>query len=142
WHHNTIARLEERNLAKLVCTCDTHAAAFTTVQQTWRLSERGVCIFPDYRQMLDACGKELDLLVVPTPGNLHAGRHRAGVERGLPVYLEKPPTLDCAGLEAMVALDQKAPRATLVAFNLIIEKPLLALQQRILAGEFGAVTGA
>src|SRR5690606_6543634 len=91
WHHNTIARLEERNLAKLVCTCDPHAAAFTTEQQTWRLSERGVCIFPDYRQMLDACGKELDLLVVPTPINLHAEMHRAGVEAGIPVYLEKPP---------------------------------------------------
>jgi predicted dehydrogenase len=142
WHHNTVARLEERNLARLVCTCDPNAASFTAEQQNWRLSERGVCIFPDYRQMLDACGQELDLLVVPTPINLHAEMHRAGVEAGIPVYLEKPPTLDYAELEAMIALDQQAAKSTLVAFNFIIEKPRRALKQRMLDGEFGAVTGA
>ncbi|MCC6415140.1 MAG: Gfo/Idh/MocA family oxidoreductase [Opitutaceae bacterium] len=142
WHHNTIARLEERGLAKLVCTCDPNAAAFATEQQNWRLAQRGVCVFPDYRQLLGACRRELDLLVVPTPINLHAEMHRAGIEAGIAVYLEKPPTLDYAELETMITLDQKAKKSTLVAFNFIVEKPRLALKQRLLNGEFGAVTGA
>ena len=89
--------------------------------------------------MLDACGHELDLLVVPTPISLHAEMHRAGVERGIAVYLEKPPTLDHRELERMIATDRAAKKTTLVGFNFIIERPRLALKQRILSGDFGAL---
>ena len=89
--------------------------------------------------MLDACHRELDVLVVPTPIQLHAEMHRAGVERGLGVYLEKPPTLDFLELEEMISRDRTAKRATLVGFNFIIEQTRLALKRRILAGDFGAV---
>jgi len=142
WHHNTVAKLEETNQAKLICTCDPNAAAFATEQQNWKLADRGVSVFPHYRQMLDVCGKELDLLVVPTPINLHREMHRAGVEAGIPVYLEKPPTLDYRELEEMITLDQQARKSTLVAFNFIVEQPRIALKQRLLHGEFGAIKGA
>ena len=142
WHHNTVAKLEERGEARLVCTCDPQAAAFAAQQEAWKFAARGVKVFPDYRTMLDACHRELDLLVVPTPIQLHAEMHRAGVERGLPVYLEKPPTLDHLELEEMIVRDRQASKSSVVGFNFIIERPRLALKQRILAGEFGAVRGA
>lgn len=139
WHHNTVSKLEERGLAQLVCTCDPNAAAFATEQQTWRLAARGVGVFSNYRAMLDACGRQLDLVVVPTPINLHAEMHRACVELGIPVYLEKPPTLDYIELEEMITRDQQARKSSLVGFNFIIEKPRRALKERVLAGEFGAL---
>ena len=142
WHHSTVAKLEERGQARLICTCDPQPAAFAAQQETWKFAARGVSVFPDYRTMLDACHRQLDLLVVPTPIQLHAEMHRAGVERGLPVYLEKPPTLDYLELEEMIVRDQQARKSSVVGFNFIIEKPRLALKQRILAGEFGAVRGA
>jgi predicted dehydrogenase len=142
WHHNTVAKLEERGQARLICTCDPQAAAFARQQEAWKFTARGVSVFPNYRTMLDACHRELDLLVVPTPIQLHAEMHRAGVELGLPVYLEKPPTLDHLELEEMIVRDRLARKASLVGFNFIIEKPRLALKKRILAGEFGAVRGA
>lgn len=142
WHHATIQRLEERGLAKLICTCDPQVDSFADEQKNWQLAARGVSIFTDYVQMLDACQQDLDLLVVPTPINLHAEMHRAGVERGIPVYLEKPPTLDYRELEEMIACDQQAKKSTLVAFNFIVEKPRLAIKQRLLDGEFGAIKGA
>ena len=142
WHHNTVAKLEERGQARLICTCDPAAASFAAQQQTWKFNERGVSVFPDYRTMLAACGSQLDLLVVPTPIQLHAEMHRAGVELGLPVYLEKPPTLDYLELEEMIVRDRSARKSSLVGFNFIIEKARLALKERILAGEFGAVRGA
>jgi len=141
WHHNTIARLEERGQAKLICTCDPQLASFGTEQQNWKFADRGVAVFQDYQSMLAACHRDLDLLVVPTPINLHAEMHRAGVELGIPVYLEKPPTLDYLELEEMITRDRQARHSSLVGFNFIIEKPRLALKQRILAGEFGAVRG-
>jgi len=142
WHHNTVAKLEERGQARLICTCDPQVAAFTAQQQAWKFAARGVSVFPDYRTMLGACHRELDLLVVPTPIQLHAEMHRAGVELGLPVYLEKPPTLDHLELEDMIVRDRQARKSSLVGFNFIIEKARLALKERILTGEFGAVRGA
>ena len=141
-HHNAIAQLEAAGEAKLVCTCDPRPAAFAKEQETWRFAERGVGVFPDYRAMLDACHRGLDLVVVPTPINLHAEMHAAVTALGLPTYLEKPPTLDYAELEQMIVADTRARKSSVVGFNFIIEQPRLALKERILAGEFGALRGA
>jgi predicted dehydrogenase len=141
-HHNAIARLEERNHARLVCTCDPHPERFGTEQHNWRFAARGVQVFTDYRAMLDACHHSLDMLVVPTPIQLHAEMHAAATARGIPVYLEKPPTLDYAELERMIVNDQRAAKSSLVGFNFIIERLRLSLKERLLAGEFGGIRGA
>lgn len=141
-HHHAVARLEDQGHAKLIATCDPRADAFAMEQQSWRFAERGVHVYADYRAMLDACHRGLDLVVVPTPINLHAEMHAAATAFGLPVYLEKPPTLDHAELEQMIVADGRARKSSLVGFNFIIEKQRLALKERMLAGEFGAVRGA
>ena len=141
-HHAAVAKLEEGGHAKLICTCDPRLTAFAMEQHTWRLAERGVHVYTDYREMLEACHRGLDLVVVPTPINLHAEMHAAATALGLPVYVEKPPTLDYAELEQMITADARARKSSLVGFNFIIEKPRLALKRRLLAGEFGAVRGA
>lgn len=142
YHHNAVERLEADGQAKLICTCDPQPSAFLKEQETWRLAQRGVGVFPDYRAMLDACHRGLDLVVIPTPINLHAEMHAAATALGLPVYLEKPPTLDHAELEQMIVADTRARKASVVGFNFIIEQPRLALKQRILSGEFGCVRGS
>ncbi len=141
-HHQAIARLEERGRAKLVCTCDPNLAAFASEQHNWRLAARGVELFTDYRAMLEACHRRLDVIVVPTPIQLHAEMHAAATALGLPVYLEKPPTLNHAELERMIAADARARKSSLVGFNFIIEKCRLSLKSRLLSGEFGAIRGA
>lgn len=141
-HHSTVAKLEERGHARLICTCDPHASSFAAAQQTWRFPQRSVSVFDDHNAMLEACHRELDVVVIPTPINLHAEMHDAVTARGLPAYVEKPPTLDYAELERMIAADRRAPKSSLVGFNFIVEKPRLALKERLLAGEFGAVRGA
>lgn len=141
-HHHTIARLEERGHARLVCTCDPHPEQFAGEQQSWRFVSRGVRVFNDYRTMLDTCHRDLDMVVIPTPIQLHAEMHAAATAYGLPVYLEKPPTLDHAELERMIAADARARKSSHVGFNFIIEKLRLSLKERLLAGEFGAIRGA
>lgn len=140
-HHRAIAQLEERGQARLICTCDPHPELFAVEQREWRLALRHVRVFPDYGEMLAACHDQLDLVVVPTPIPLHGVMHAAATERGLPVYLEKPPTLDHAELERMIAADSRLHRSSLVGFNFIIERPRLALKRRLLDGEFGALRG-
>lgn len=141
-HHTAVARLEERGQARLLCSCDPQSAALGSVQRSLRFAQRGVGVYADYRQMLEACHADLDLVVIPTPINLHAEMHEAVTARGLPAYVEKPPTLDYAELERMIVADRRAPKASLVGFNFIVEQPRLALKERLLAGEFGGVRGA
>jgi predicted dehydrogenase len=141
-HHHTIARLEERGHARLICTCDPHPEHFVGEQQGWRLATRGVQVFTDYRAMLDACHRDLDMVVIPTPIQLHAEMHDAATALGLPVYLEKPPTLDYAELDRMIVADQRARKPSHVGFNFIIEKLRLSLKERLLGGEFGGIRGA
>jgi predicted dehydrogenase len=140
-HHNTVARLEERGVLKLVCTCDPNPAAFASERQLWRLGERGVRIFDSYRAMLAECHAELDYVAIPTPIALHAEMHEAATAFGLPAYVEKPPTLDYEELDRMIAADRRARRASLVGFNFIVERSRLALKERLLSGEFGAIRG-
>ncbi len=90
-HHRAIASLEERGLARLVCTCDPRPGDFVREEREWRLTERRVRVFTDYREMLDACHAALDLVVVPTPIPLHAEMHAAAAARGLGVYLKSRP---------------------------------------------------
>lgn len=141
-HHNAIARLEDRGQARLVATCDPRASQFAAEQADWRLATRGVRVFSDCRTMLETCHHNLDMVVIPTPIQLHAPMHAAVTARGIPVYLEKPPTLDYAELESMIAADARARKPSLVGFNFIVEKARLSLKQRLLAGEFGAIRGA
>lgn len=141
-HHQAIARLEERGHARLVCTCDPTPERYAGEQSILKFPNRGVQVFTDYRAMLDACHRQLDLVVIPTPIQLHAEMHAAATALGLPTYVEKPPTLDYAELERMIRDDTRARRASHVGFNFIIERRRLALKERLLAGDFGAVRGA
>jgi predicted dehydrogenase len=141
-HHTAVARLEEKGPVKLICTCDPKAPQFNAARLAWRLNQRGVSVFEDYRAMLDACHRELDMVVVPTPIGLHAEMHEAITAKGIPAYLEKPPTLDYGELQRMITHDQRARKSSMVGFNFIIEPARLALKERLLTGEFGAVRGA
>jgi predicted dehydrogenase len=141
-HHQAIARLEEAGHAKLIATCDPQSATFEGERHALRFAARNVQVFDDYRAMLDRCGTELDVVTIPTPIGLHAEMHAAVTSRGLPAYLEKPPTLHYAELQRMIAADARGAKASLVGFNFILEKGRLSLKERLLSGEFGAIRGA
>jgi predicted dehydrogenase len=140
-HHNTVARLEERGLVRLVCACDPGLADFAPEQDAWRFTERGVRVFGDYRAMLEACHGDLDYVATPTPIPLHAEMHDAITAFGIPAYVEKPPTLDHEELARMIEADRRARKSSLVGFNYIVEKSRLSLKERLLSGEFGAIRG-
>ena len=139
WHHDVIQQLEAEGQCQLICTCDPDPGAFMDKMHDWQFTGRDVLVFDNYLDMLDACAAQLDLVTIPTPVPLHAEMHRACVERGLAVYLEKPPTLDSAEMDTMLAVEAGARMQTNVGFNYIVEQPRLALKQRIVAGEFGHV---
>lgn len=137
-HHAVVARLEAAGRLRLVATCDPRAEAQTSQCATLAFVARGVRVYPDHHALLAAHAHELDLIVLPTPIGLHAAMHRDAVAAGVPVYLEKPPTLDPEELESMLAVERGARRPTFVGFNHCAEPARLALKRRLLNGEFGA----
>jgi predicted dehydrogenase len=138
-HHETIHRFEREKKARLICTCDPQPESFRAQMKAWDFQQRGVRVFEDYRAMLHACADEIDLVVISTPIPLHQEMHQACVEAGVACYLEKPPTLDYAELEEMIETDGAARKKTFVGFNFISESTRLALKERLLAGDFGAL---
>lgn len=48
--------------------------------------------YKDFRKMLDAHGKELDLVIVSTPDHTHFAATYAAMERGIAVHTQKPLT--------------------------------------------------
>jgi predicted dehydrogenase len=136
-HHRAVRELERRGQAQLVATCDPDLGAFSSELGRWKDEGRRIATFDDTREMLAVHARDLDVLAVPTPIQLHAEMHRAGVEAGVAVYLEKPPTLDPDQFESMVEVEAKAVKSTLVGFNFVVEPERIALKQRLLGGEFG-----
>ncbi|MCM8764501.1 MAG: gfo/Idh/MocA family oxidoreductase, partial [Candidatus Omnitrophica bacterium] len=101
--------------------------------------ERNVEIFNDYIEMLERFYEKLDFITIPAPIHLHAEMHAACVKRQIPVYLEKPPTLDYLQLLEMIKLDSCAVKKTNVGFNFIIQDLRQKIKQRILDGDFGKI---
>ena len=141
-HHRTVSALQKEGVARLVCTCDPRGEEAIDGDDPLGFRARGVEVYKDYLSMLNAHAAGLDVVVIPTPIPLHNVMHQAAVERGVPVYLEKPPTLDPMELEEMIARDAGAKRATMVGFNHLVQPTRQRLKQRLLAGEFGEIEGA
>lgn len=139
-HHDRLQKLEKNGLIKVLATADPNPAMLANAETKFSLSARGVKTFPEYKSML-AYLKEQNaaFVTIPTPVPLHAEMHAAVIEKGLAVYLEKPPTLDLAEFERMLAAEQKAVKQTNVGFNFIIEPVRQAIKERLIAGEFGPI---
>jgi predicted dehydrogenase len=70
----------------LVALCDVdHAYAADTFKKYPQAK-----VFKDFRRMLDEMGKGIDAVIVSTPDHTHAVAAVAAMQRGKPVYCEKP----------------------------------------------------
>jgi len=124
---------------KVVATCDPGWERMGAEIEKFRLTERGVVIYPTLADLL--AREEVDVVTLPTPIPLHATQHAQVVASGASCYLEKPPTLWWPELEAMLATEALAQKATHVGFNFVGDPFRRALKRRILDGEFGELEG-
>lgn len=138
-HHAVFSGLEAQGRVRVVATCDPAQDRLGEICARHRFSERGVRVYAGFEEMMAAHAGQLDLGVVATPPHCHAGMHQALVEAGIPCYLEKPPTLDPEEFERMVEVESHAASPTNVGFCFVHDHARLALKQRILDGEFGAL---
>lgn len=141
-HHLVFQHLEKAGEVRLIATCDPALPKLGELCQELSFAERGVSTYTDFAEMMQHHSADLDLVVIATPVHLHAPMHAACVQAGIACYLEKPPTLNPAELEQMIATEQQARYATHVGFHFIHQEERRKLKQRMLDGEFGAFLGA
>jgi predicted dehydrogenase len=129
--------LESEGRTKVLATCDPRADALRNICEKFQFAERGVHVYTGFEELLAQHGGQLDLINVSTPIRLHAPMHAGCVARGIPCYLEKPPTLDPDELRVMIGRDFRARKATQVGFIYIAQPERIELKRQIIAGTFG-----
>jgi predicted dehydrogenase len=88
----------------------------------------GLCAEPD-----------VDLVIVGTPNSLHAEQAIHALDHGKHVLVEKPMATTVADADRMIAAAQRAGRALAVGHMWRYHPDVIALRDRIAAGEFGSI---
>jgi len=83
-HMNKLAKIDG---AKVTAVCDIDEARAESVAES-----RGATPYTDYRALLDK--EDLDCLFICLPPFAHAGQELDAIHLGLPLFVEKPVTLD------------------------------------------------
>jgi predicted dehydrogenase len=99
----------------------------------------GVKIFQTIDDLLDFGVGKLDVILNPTPINIHRPSTLRCLEAGLPVWLEKPPVSTVAELDELVAAAKKTRLSIDVCFNSIYGQNVQQLKAELVAGHYGAV---
>ncbi len=71
-----------------------------------------VPVYPDWRKLLDKEAKNLDLVCIGTPDHMHAPIAMSAMQRGLPVYVQKPLTHDIHEARALAAMAREKKLVT------------------------------
>ena len=91
----------------------------------------------DWRELVG--DPAIDAAVVATPNSLHAEQSIAFLDAGQHVMVEKPMSMDVAEADAMVAAAERSSASLMVAHCWRFHPDVLALRDRIAAGDLGEV---
>lgn len=83
--------------------------------------------------------KTLDAVLICTPTDTHADLIEAAVAAGKAVFCEKPVDLDAARIRTCLKTVAKTGRPLMIGFNRRFDPSFAALQNRLRAGEAGAI---
>lgn len=86
--------------------------------------------------------RDLDGIVIATPSALHAGQTEAALERGIPVFCQKPLARSAAETQAVLAAAARADRLLGVDLSYRYTLGMQAVRDLIQRGELGVVYAA
>ena len=103
---------------------------------------RGIAaVYASLGEMLEQC-PSLDAVSIITPNRFHKPLTVAALEAGKHVYCEKPPALNAAEMEAMLAASKKAGKRLMFDFNNRARPESRALLAYIKNGRAGTINSA
>ena len=133
-HAASAQTLAKEGLARIMA----FAEPMETAPAVASLIADGARHYSDYYEML-ANEPELDLVCIATPIHHHVPMTRAALERGLHVFVEKPPAVRIQDLRALVALQERSGCFCAVGFHDVSRPPVITLKHRLCEGAIGAI---
>ncbi len=135
-HLGCLQRLLPERLFQLVAVADPALENYT--QSAAPLREQGVACYMDYLEML-AKGPDLEAVILCTPIPLHKEMAAKALQRGLHVYLEKPPVILSSDLKELIRLDPHG--RTCVGFIGVSQPTIRKFHSKIVQGAIGELRG-
>ncbi len=120
-----VAALCDVDLARLKGAADRHPNAKT---------------FRDYREMLEAMGDTIDAVVVSTPDHTHAPAAMSALNRGKPVYCQKPLTHEVHEARQLRLVAEKKGLVTQMGIQVHSSSPYRRAVAMIQSGVIGKVS--
>lgn len=125
-----LSELAERGIAEMVGIADTAPVPD---------APGGVPVFDDHRELLRAVAPDVAIVCTPPYSHLQLGLDV--LEAGADLLLEKPPVLDLAEHDQLMAAQTRTGRAAQVGFQSLASPALVRLREEIAAGRLGDVRG-
>ncbi|MBS3762739.1 MAG: Gfo/Idh/MocA family oxidoreductase [Planctomycetes bacterium] len=135
-HLDAVERLEDEELTHLAGVAEIYPERCR--DKLDKLRSRGVNIYEDYREMLDA-QDDLEVVSVPTPIPLHIPMATACFEKGIHVMLEKPPAVLVQDVDRLIESANEADCLCQVGFQNIADECARQLRERIADGQLGSI---
>lgn len=118
---------------ELVAVCDVDRA------RAEQLARGEATVYDDWRTLLDT--EQVDALWVATPPRLHAAPTVAALERGIPVYLEKPIARTMEDADAIVDAWRRTGRVCAIGYQWHASEALETLQALLSGQQPAALLG-
>jgi predicted dehydrogenase len=137
-----IGRGHFRNLSEnprydLVAVCDAYPKR-TDVRESMEAAKAlGIPFFTDYREPFRKI--EADVAFICTPHHWHAPMTVAALQRGMHVFVEKPPASSDADVGRMLEAQKKARKVVTVGFSPTATAGCIALKNHIARGDLGRI---
>ncbi len=133
-HENAALRLVEEGLVEIVAFAEPNDRSVAESL----LPSRHVRHYRDYSEML-AAERTLDLVCIATPIPFHYAMAQTAFERGLHVFLEKPPVVCIQLLRELMRAQEKAGRFCAVGFHDMARPSVVTLKRLLCEGAVGKV---
>lgn len=124
-----------RNDIRVAAVCDVDESA--AARAAWQYG--AAAVYSDYRDLIAHQG--LDAIGMAVGPELHHVASLAALERGLPVFLEKPPAKNRAAAEEIAAASERTGKPVLVGFMKRYSTGNRIAGNIVRKGDFGQVLG-
>lgn len=134
-HVEIVEKFQAAGVVRFVAVADPAADKLGDLKP--RLESAGVRWFFDYGELLGALNGQLDAVVIATPIPHHLPMLEAAFERGIAIFLEKPPVPLIQDFLRLAARPEAARVA--VGFKLVADPALWHLKRMMLGGALGKI---
>ncbi|MBD3293128.1 MAG: hypothetical protein GF393_09400 [Armatimonadia bacterium] len=136
-HKRSIEKMVEEERATFECVVIRSPQKYPEAIEEY--TERGITIYNDYHEMLEAEQERVELVALPLSIQTHAEASIAAMEAGYDVLVEKPPAATVQDVDAMIAASERTGHFCDVGFQNQSKNTVRGLKRKICDGALGDI---